>query len=219
MSELIVLVYGAGGFGREAAWLVECCSSALETFRVGGFIDDDPKKQGQILNGIPVMTLAQAAREYPGALVIGGVGVPALRQELMLRAALYFSTATFIHPSVVRSPYIEIGAGTLICAGTTLTTNIRLGAHVQINPGCTIGHDVVMGDYASLAPGVHLSGHVEIGPRALLGSGAVVINGQPGRPLVIGADAVVGAGACVTRSVALGQTVVGVPAHPLEKGE
>lgn len=124
---------------------------------------------------------------------------------------------TVIHPRVERSEWIEIGEGTVICAGSILTTNITLGRHVQINLDCTIGHDVVMGDYTTLAPGVHVSGWVHFGPRAYVGTGAVIVNGTHDTPIVIGDDAVIGAGACVTKSVPPGVTVVGVPARPLQK--
>src|SRR5262249_16640349 len=65
-----------------------------------------------------------------------------------------------------------------------------------------------------LAPGVHVSGWVTIGARAYVGTGATIINGHRGAPLTIGDDAVIGAGACVTKSVEAGTTVVGVPAPP-----
>ena len=110
-----------------------------------------------------------------------------------------------------------MGRGIVICAGNILTTDITIGAHVQINLGCTIGHDVELHDYATLAPGVHVSGYVTIGRRVYIGTGATIINGSAERRLVIHDDAVVGAGACVTRSVADGLTVVGVPAKPISK--
>lgn len=116
------------------------------------------------------------------------------------------------------SQWVEIGEGTVICAGNILTTNIVLGKQVQINLDCTIGHDVMMQDYATLAPGVHVSGCVHIGKRVYIGTGAVIINGTPDHPLVIEDDAVIGAGAVVTRPVPPGVTVVGVPARPLQKG-
>jgi acetyltransferase-like isoleucine patch superfamily enzyme len=108
---------------------------------------------------------------------------------------------------------VQISEGTVICAGCILTTNIRVGPHAQINLDCTIGHDVVLEEFATLAPGVHVSGWVHLGARAYVGTGAVILNGTADAPLVIGDDAVIGAGACVTRSVAPGTTVVGVPAR------
>ena len=50
-----------------------------------------------------------------------------------------------------------------------------------------------------------------------MGTGAVIINGTEEAPLVIGDDAVIGAGAVVTKSVPPGVTVVGVPARPIRK--
>jgi acetyltransferase-like isoleucine patch superfamily enzyme len=61
---------------------------------------------------------------------------------------------------------------------------------------------------------VKVSGRVRIGARAYIGTNASIINVDADAPLVIGDDAVVGAAACVTRNVAPGTTVVGVPAKP-----
>ena len=121
-----------------------------------------------------------------------------------------------IHPRVEMSRWVQIGEGTVICAGNILTTNIILGQQVQINLDCTIGHDVVMGDYTTLAPGVHVSGWVHFGKRVYVGTGAVMINGIEDTPLYIGDDVVIGAGACVTKSIESG-TWGGVPAKPLRK--
>ncbi len=130
-------------------------------------------------------------------------------------AGLQFTT--LIHPNVEMSRWIDVGSGSVICAGSILTTNIKLGLHVQINLDCTIGHDAVLGDYTTLAPGVHVSGWVHVGRRVYIGTGAVIINGTEDAPLVIGDDAVIGAAACVVKSVPPGLTVVGVPAKPLSK--
>jgi acetyltransferase-like isoleucine patch superfamily enzyme len=58
---------------------------------------------------------------------------------------------------------------------------------------------------------------VHIGDHTYIGSGAIIRHGQPGQPIRIGAGAVVGMGAVVTRDVAAGTTVVGNPARPLER--
>jgi len=164
------------------------------------------------------MGLEEAYSRFPDAKVVGGVGSPKTRQRLMEKsAAAGFGFATIVHPRVERSQWIEIGSGTVICAGNILTTNIVLGQHVQINLDCTVGHDVIMGDYVTLAPGVHISGYVHLGQRAYVGTGAVIINGTRDASLVIGDDVVIGAGACVVKSVPAGLTVIGVPAKPLKR--
>lgn len=208
-----LLIYGSGGFAREVAWLAEEAG-----YEVVGFIDDQQEKVGLFVNGIRVHSFEEVkafAGEVPLAIAVGS---PQTREKLFLKAReAGFSFATLVHPRVERSRFVEIGEGTVITAGNILTVNIRLGLQVQINLDCTIGHDVVMEDFATLAPGVHVSGWVRIEKRAYVGTGAVIINGKEDEPIVIGEDAVVGAGAVVTKSVPPRTTVVGVPAKPLQK--
>ena len=216
MSTERIAIYGGGGFAREVAWLVQACAAAGVDCVPVCFIEDNEARQGSILNGLPALSLEQTRLRFPDARVVAGVGSPRTRERLMERAsAAGFEFATVIHPRVERSEWIEFGAGTVVCAGNILTTNISMGAHIQINLDCTVGHDVVFGDYTTLAPGVHISGWVHTGKRVYFGTGAVVVNGVEDAPLVLGDDVVVGAGACVTKSVPPGLTVVGVPAKPL----
>ncbi len=206
-NKKLIAIYGASGFGRELAWLIQSCAKRGMNYHVVCFIDDNEEKHGTVLNNIPVLSLADAKKQYPEAAAAGGIGSPKIREMLMHKAAAEgFGFETLIHPDTQMSEWIEIGKGTVICAGNILTTNIRLGNHVQINLDCTIGHDVVMGDYTTLAPGVHVSGWVHFGKRVYVGTGAVIINGTDENPLVIEDDAVIGAGACVTKSVPPGET-------------
>jgi sugar O-acyltransferase (sialic acid O-acetyltransferase NeuD family) len=215
-----IAIYGAGGFARELAWLAESCNQSGERYRVACFIDDKSVGQDRTMNGIPVLGLEDCGTMFPDARVLGGVGKPATRELLMNRASrLGMRTLSLVHPRVERSGLVEVGEGTVICAGSILTTNIKLGRHVQVNLSCTIGHDVNVGDFTTLSPGVHVSGRVRLGKRVFIGTGAVIVNGTEENPLVIGDDAVVGAGACVTGSVAAGLTVVGVPARPIRSHE
>jgi serine acetyltransferase len=107
---------------------------------------------------------------------------------------------------------VVIGAGSIICAQASLTTNIRVGRHVHIDRLVTIGHDAVIGDFSTLHPAVVISGDVHMGAGAVIGSNACVLEG-----LRLGARATVGAGAVVTRDVPQAVTVVGVPARPVDR--
>jgi acetyltransferase-like isoleucine patch superfamily enzyme len=73
----------------------------------------------------------------------------------------------------------------------------------------------VIGDFVTLAPGAKINGNVVVQDHAYIGTGAMIRQGRPGEPLVIGEGAIVGMGAVVTRSVPPGVTVVGNPARPL----
>jgi len=213
-----IVIYGGGGFAREVAWLVQSCNQGVSKYQIACFVDDNEALHGSSPNGIPILSLRAAQDQFPEASLVSAIGSPRIRQHVVEKAtAAGFTFETIIHPRVERSEWIEIGAGSVVCVGSILTTNIILGQQVQINLDCTIGHDVVMGDYATLAPGVHISGNVHLGQRVYVGTGATIINGTSETPLIIGDDTVIGAGACVTRSMPSGLTVVGVPAKPLQR--
>ena len=218
MQNTQIVIYGAGGFARETAWLIQSCNENKRLYEVVCFVDDNKSIQGSELNGIPVMSLETSRQRFPEAKIVGGVGQPQTRELLMKKAdQIGFQFETIIHPRVELSEWIEIGLGAVICAGNILTTNITLGQHVQINLDCTVGHDVIFGDYTTLSPGVHISGWVHFRRRVYVGTGAVFINGTKDEPIQIGDDAVIGAGACVTGPVPPNTTVVGVPAKPIGK--
>jgi acetyltransferase-like isoleucine patch superfamily enzyme len=104
----------------------------------------------------------------------------------------------------------KIQSHTFICDGVTIEDDVFVGHGVMfINdkvPRATAGGALQTEDDWELLPTV-----VERG--ASLGSGAVILGG-----IRIGAEALVGAGAVVTKDVPAGATVVGNPARPIEHG-
>ncbi len=206
-----LLIFGAGGSGREIAAWASSASWEGKRFGLLGLIDDHRADVGH-----PVYTLAEAAARHPDACVVVAVGDPRLRERLAgaVMAAGLAAAPPLVHPSVELAPgLVQLGEGVVICPGSIVTVNVEIGPHVQVNVHSSVMHDARIGAYATLSPATRINGNVHVGERAFLGSGAVTVNGHPGRPLVIGADAVVGAGAVVTKDVAPGTTVTGVPAR------
>lgn len=202
-------IFGAGGHGREVAWLADqIWAGNVEVV----FLVDDAAYIRESVNGIPVRVVHDITVARDDGYVVA-VGDAALRRRAAAAClAIGLQPVTLVHPRVEASRFVSMGAGSVVCAGSILTTDITLGEHVHVNVGCTISHDVHIGDFSTLSPGVHVSGHVQIGCDVLIGTGANIINGRAGAPLVIGDGAVIAAGACVTRSVEPGALMAGVPA-------
>lgn len=119
--------------------------------------------------------------------------------------------------NVVQMDDVQLGVGAVLSPFFTLTSNVRIGRHFHANLYSYVEHDCVVGDFVTFAPRVHCNGNVVIEDHAYIGTGAILKQGQPGQPLVIGRGAVVGMGAVVTKSVAPGATVVGNPARLMER--
>lgn len=202
-------IFGAGGFGREIAWLAEqAWGGGVDTV----FLVDDASYVSDPVNDVPVQMVQDIAVDESVRYVVA-VGDATLRHRASnacLAAGL--RPTILVHPRVESSTFVSIGDGTVICAGCILTTNIVIDEHVHINLDCTIGHDVRIGRFSTLSPGVHVSGNVHVGRDVFIGTGANIINGSAGSPLIIGDGAVIAAGACVTKSVAPGALMAGVPA-------
>ena len=203
-----LLIVGAGGSGREIAWLArDVHGLSLElTFAV-----ERQFYRERLIDGTRVVPLDEVPANITHYVV--AVGDPNLRKRLAsVCEAAGLKPATLVHPGVLTSERVTIGLGSLICAGTILTTNIRIGCHVHINLACTISHDAIIGDFVTISPGVHVSGNVHVEDGVFIGTGASTINGSGDHPLVIGKNSIVAAGACVTRNVESNVLVAGVPA-------
>lgn len=209
-----LVIIGAGGFGREVAWLVEDLNRERARWELLGFLDESKELHGKAINGYPVLgDLSWAKRQGSGGVAaVCAIGDPKAKRRLVeeaRRADLWF--ATLVHPSVTMSGRVELGKGVIVCAGCILTVDIRVGNYVTLNLGCTVGHDAQINDYTTLFVRVDLAGRTIVGEGCLLGSKTTVIQG-----VTVGARSTIGAGAVVTRDIPPHCTAVGVPARPIK---
>lgn len=213
MNALVIV--GAGGFGREVFEIVRAMRHAgTAEWWVEGYVDDAPSPHTSELLGQlsmhllgPVDCLMQGSE---GLGVVLAVGNPRARRALASRLApISPHYPVLVHPDATVGGEVNLGAGTVICPGARLSTQISLGAHVHVDQNATIGHDATIGDYSRLNPQACVSGAVRIEQDVLIGANATVLQG-----LTVGRGALVGAGAVVTRPVGTGRIVKGVPARP-----
>ena len=218
MRSTLYAVYGASGCGRGVMPL------ARDQLRRQGipsdwlvFVDDNP--EFGIVNSHRVMRYADfVAAEETERFAVIAVANSAIRARLADRcAANDVQSWTVSAANVVVLDQVQLGEGAILSPFVTLTSNIHIGRHFHANLYSYVEHDCVIGDFVTFAPGVKCNGNVVIEDHAYIGAGAVIKQGRPGQPLVIGRGAVVGMGAVVNRDVPAGATVVGNPAKLLIK--
>ena len=211
-----VVIIGAGGHGREVSEILmqqseDCAVSVL------GFIDDEPRLSGQIINGLPVLGNWSwfENRSRDEIEIVCAIGLPEVRRRLVERAtALGLSFGDAISGVANISRSAKIGRGVMIFPNTVVSTDCHIGDHSVINSGATISHDSLIGGYATINPGVHVAGNVSIGEGCYLGVGSSVIHG-----VSIGAWTVIGGGAVVTQDLPENVIAVGVPARVIKTKE
>ena len=211
-NELVIV--GNGGFAKEIAWLINDINHDLtqgaEKWKITGFISSNSSKS---IGNIPVLgddawAMKNLNRDIRFIIAIGD---SVIREKIAKEwTENGFKAPIIIHPRAIIGQNIAISPGSIICAGTILTTNIKIGEHVIINLNSTIGHDVEIGSYTNISPGVNISGNVKIGNGCQLGSGSVVLPG-----ITLTEKVMLGAGAVATKNLEKTGTYIGIPAREM----
>jgi serine O-acetyltransferase len=145
---------------------------------------------------------------YPGlhALMFWRVSSALWRRQFFLLARIVsqigrWATAIEIHPGAKIGRRFVIDHGTGVVIGETA----EIGDDVTLYQGVTLGGIAPSVDSRSQ---VNIKRHPTLHAGAIIGSGAQILG-----PITVGEQARVGANSVVTRDVADGATVVGIPAH------
>ncbi len=214
----VYAVYGASGFGREVMPLLR---DAIQKRGIDlknlYFVDDNPPSD--CLNGHNVITYSDFIRlEGCQKYVTVAIADSAIRKLLSERCISDGVEILDVKAdNIVILDEVSIGPGAILAPFVTLTSNISIGKSFHANIYSYVGHDCVIGDYVTFAPSVKCNGNIVIEDYAYIGTGAVIKQGRPDKPLVIGKGAVVGMGAVVTKNVAEGTVVFGNPAKLLSR--
>jgi sugar O-acyltransferase (sialic acid O-acetyltransferase NeuD family) len=205
-----IAIYGAGGFGREIACLINKINEKSPVWELVGFFDDGKAKgtkneYGEVLGGI------NEVNEYPEDLAIAiAIASPKIVEKIVSNitsSKIYYPN--IIAPDVIYldEKNVRIGKGNIICSGCLISCNVNLGNFNILNGFIPIGHDTTIGSFNSIMPSVKVSGEVLIGDRNFFGVNSVIL-----QQIKIGNDTVIGANSLIIRKTKDGMTYVGSPA-------
>ena len=211
-------IYGASGCGRSlmpvARQQLARASDASEIV----FIDDALDLIAEV-NGHRAMNyqtfLNESASEKYVQIAIANSRV---REKIAYRLeAEGIHLWSIYADNIVLMDQADRAMGAALSPFVSITSNIKIGKCFHANLYSYVEHDCVIGDFVTFAPGVKCNGNIHIQDHAYIGAGAMIKQGTPDQPLIIGAGAVVGMGAVVTKSVPAYATVVGNPARIVTK--
>jgi sugar O-acyltransferase (sialic acid O-acetyltransferase NeuD family) len=190
---------GSGGFSDEV-------KAHMNDFNMVCFVDDEY----YFPNDKNIKPLSQFnVDEYEVAIAIGD---PFHRESMVNKLPKETKYFTFVHPSAqILGNNVEIGYGSLICAGVVITTNCKIGNHAHLNLLTTIGHDNTIGDFFTTAPGAKISGNCVIGNKVYFGT-----NSSVKQKITICDNVTIGLNGGVVKSISEMGTYVGVPAKKIK---
>jgi sugar O-acyltransferase (sialic acid O-acetyltransferase NeuD family) len=207
-----LLLIGSGGFARETAEAVHAINRVAPSWDLLGFLDDDPARQGTLVDGLPVLGPTSAVGDHPEAHVLVCTGRPTnyvSRRAIVERLALDEDRhPAIVHPMASVGASCRVGAGSVLLAGVVLTADAVVGRHVAVMPQVVLTHDTRVDDWATLGSGVRVGGGCRIEENAYIGASASIREG-----LTIGARAMIGMAAVVTSDIPAERLWFGAPAR------
>lgn len=210
-----IFIYGAGGFGREVACLINSINKAEKRWDILGFLDDNEvlwgskNEYGTVLGGIDYLN------NYPKSVAVTlAIGSPKAVEKVF--GKITNSNVTFpnlISPEVLFADEqnYSLGKGNIIQRQCTFSCNVHLGDFNTLNSGVGIGHDAIIGSFNAFMPIVRISGEVKMGNRNFFGVGSIVL-----QQIKIGSDIKLSAGSVLLTKPKDGCLYMGNPAKKTE---
>ncbi len=206
-----LVIVGAGAFARETAELVHGINTITPGWNLLGFLDDDQRLHGHVIDGRRVIGALSWLDHHRGVSAVVCVGAPSRnghrRPTIETLSVDDDWFATLVHPTAVVAHSSSIGVGSVIGAGAVLTADVELGRHVVVMPGAVLSAGTRVGDRSVIGVGARVSSGVEVGDDVYLGAGCTVR-----QQMSVGDSSVVTLGSVVTTSVPPGQLWSGHPA-------
>ena len=210
-----IVIYGAGGFGREIACLIRLINDNQPQWNIIGFLDDNQELTGTANEYGIVLGGADWLNSYDKPIAVAvAVGSPKAVESIANKITnpnvefpnIYAPSVTFLD-----TESLKIGKGNIFCTNCFVSCNVTVGDFNLFNGYIPIGHDAEIGNYNVVMPSCNISGGVKIGNANFLGVQSVVL-----QYIKIGNDTRIGANSVIMRKTKDGYLYIGNPAKRVE---
>lgn len=211
-----IAIYGAGGFGREVACLINRINEVESSWNLVGFFDDNPAKKDQTISHFgKCFGGIDALNAWPTELAVAmAIGSSVVVKKVVDK----IDNDNITFPNLIdKSFYLadpetfSIGKGNIIMGPGAATCDITINDFNVLNGSVVLGHDVKIDSFNTLMPAVRISGEVKIGECNFFGVGSIVL-----QQIKIGNNIRLGAGSVLMTKPKDGLLYMGNPAKKTE---
>ena len=190
-----IAIYGAGGYGREIACLINQINLVQPQWNLIGFLDDGvapgiTNKYGSVLGNIDYLN------SYKQNLsVVIAIATPEHIKNIVNKienTLIEFPNIIAPNVNVFDKDAFTIGKGNIVFFGSRISCDVKMGNFNLLNGMVSLGHDAQIGNYNVLQPSARISGGSSVGNENFFGVQSVVLQGiKIGNNTRIGANSVI----------------------------
>ena len=210
-----IAIYGAGGFGKEVACLINKINLVEPTWKIIGYFDDGVSRDSPVSHFGKVLGGIDELQNWPKSLsIVFAIGSPKIIKLIVDKIVNpHIDFPNIIHPEVAFADIItfKIGQGNVIVRGCSFSCDVSIGDFNQFNSISALAHDVEVGSYNVFMPLVRISGGVKIGDLNFFGIGSIILQN-----IKIGSNTRIGASSLVITKTKDGFLYMGNPAKRTE---
>jgi sugar O-acyltransferase (sialic acid O-acetyltransferase NeuD family) len=175
-----IVIYGAGGFGREIACLINSLNIKMRQWELIGFIDDG-LPVGHSNHFGTVLGALKFLNSFPEEIAVAlSVASPNILRNLVNS----ITNPNVWFPNLIASDVkfhdpesFCIGKGNILFFSSRISCNVTIGDFNLFNSLASLGHDVRLGSFNVVGPTVRISGDAIVGDGNFFGVQSIVLQG------------------------------------------
>jgi sugar O-acyltransferase (sialic acid O-acetyltransferase NeuD family) len=174
-----IAIFGAGGFGKEVACVINRINEIEPTWDLIGFFDDGVPEGSDVSHFGKVIGNTKDLNQWEEELsIVFAIGSPKIIEKIVNHIDNKFVLfPNLIHPEVFFADKLsfKIGRGNVIVRGCTFSVDVEVGDFNQFNSLSALAHDVCVGSFNVFMPLTRVSGEVKIGDFNAFGIGTIIL--------------------------------------------